>query len=58
MKNFTVFSVNIRDGYMARGNFKGDSVFKRFKNSLLDEEERTSIHKHWHYLQFVILQVI
>lgn len=34
MKNFTVFNVNVREDYMARGNLQGGSIFKRFKNSL------------------------
>ena len=58
MKNFTVFNGNIRDDYMARGNLQEDSIFKSFKKSLLGKKERISIHKDWHYLQFVILQVI
>lgn len=35
MKNLTVFNINIREGYMSRGNLKGDSIFKRFEDSLL-----------------------
>lgn len=37
--------------------YKEVAYLKDFK-ILSGKEERTSIHKYWHYLQFVILQVI